>query len=103
MRKYLSSIVTSSFLLVATAMAAQGQPSFTTWAEATNLGAMVNSGLTDQHPAISKKGLSLYFVSNRSGGSGALDIYVSQRETTEDPWGPPVNLGPHVNSAGTEN
>jgi WD40-like Beta Propeller Repeat len=103
MRKCLSSIVTSSFLLVATAMAAQGQPSFTTWAETTNLGAMVNSGLTDQHPAISKKGLSLYFVSNRAGGSGALDIYVSQRETTEDPWGTPVNLGPHVNSAGTEN
>ncbi len=103
MKKCLSSIVTSSFLLVATAIAAHGQPGFTTWNEATNLGATVNSGVTDQHPAISKKGLSLYFISNRAGGSGALDIFVSQRETTADPWGPPVNLGPNVNSPGTEN
>ena len=103
MKRHLFSIVTSSYLLVLPVVSAHGQPGFTPWAEATNLGATVNSAVTDQHPAISKKGLSLYFISNRAGGSGGQDIYVSQRENTEDPWGSPVNLGPNVNSASTEN
>jgi Tol biopolymer transport system component len=103
MKKHLFSIVTSSYLLVLTAMAAHGQPGFTSWAEVTNLGTTVNSAVADQHPAISKKGLTLYFVSSRAGGSGGPDIYVTHRENTEDPWEPPVNLGPNVNSASTEN
>jgi hypothetical protein len=81
---------------------AYGQPDFTGWAEPTNLGAEVNSASIDQHPAISKKGLSLYFISNRPGGGG-WDIYVSQRESLADPWGQPVNLGQNVNSASMEN
>jgi len=46
----------------------------------------------------SADGLSLYFASKRSGGYGNLDIWVSTRATTADPWGEPVNLGPNVNT-----
>jgi len=80
-----------------------GRRGFSGWAEPVNLGVLVNSAANDQHPAISKDGLSLYFISSRPGGLGGQDIYVSQRESPNDTWGPPVNLGPNVNSANTEN
>lgn len=51
---------------------------------------------------MSKTGLSLYFASNRPGGFGGLDIYASQRASLDDPWGPPVNLGPPINSAAND-
>jgi WD40-like Beta Propeller Repeat len=31
-----------------------------------------------------------------------LDIYVSQRASVDDPWGPPANLGPTINSASND-
>src|SRR3989338_10571982 len=45
----------------------------------------------------SKTGLSLYFGSDRPGGFGGLDIWVSQRASLDDPWGTPQNLGPRIN------
>ena len=67
-----------------------------------NLGPNVNSASIDRAPAISKDGLSLYFGSTRPGGFGGEDIYVSQRETRDDEWGPPVNLGPTINTTANE-
>ena len=73
------------------------------WSPPVNLGPAINSASNDQHPAISKDGLSLYFTSDRPGGSGGLDIYVAHRDAVGDPWGTPQNLGPAINSAGTDN
>jgi hypothetical protein len=72
------------------------------WSTPVNLGPVVNSSASDQHPAISADGLSLYFVSDRAGGLGGLDIYVSQRTAIGDAWGPPQNLGPTINSDVTD-
>jgi len=69
------------------------------WGEPVNLGPTVNSSAADAAPSISSDGLSLYFGSNRSGGYGGSDIYVTTRETTDDPWREPVNLGSTVNSS----
>jgi hypothetical protein len=44
----------------------------------------------------------MYMASNRPGGMGGLDIWVSTRESTEDPWGPPSNLGAPINTAADE-
>ena len=63
-----------------------------------NLGPIVNSPSYDSDVSISVDGLSLYFTSNRPGGSGSYDIWVTTRESVQDPWGEPVNLGPIVNS-----
>jgi len=72
---------------------------YSDWAAPTNLGPIINSASSDQGPAISKDGLSLYFHSNRPGGlGGPFDMYVSQRASVDDPWGPPINLGPPVNT-----
>jgi len=53
-------------------------------------------------PDISADGLWLYFASTRVGGYGSGDIWVATRATTNDPWTEPVNLGPNVNSSGSE-
>ena len=76
---------------------------FSDWGTPTNLGCVVNSAAGEQGPALSKDGLSLYFGSNRPGGFGATDIWVSQRTSDDDPWGPPVNLGSLINTSGVEN
>ncbi|MFC1635366.1 hypothetical protein ACFL5Z_11035, partial [Planctomycetota bacterium] len=70
-----------------------------TFGTPTNLGSIVNSSSYDSDMSISADGLSLYFTSNRSGGSGSYDVWVTTRETVQDPWGEPVNLGPTVNSS----
>jgi hypothetical protein len=64
-----------------------------------NLGPTLNTSSQDSAPSISADGLSLYFSSNRAGGYGAGDLYVATRESTDDDWGPAVNLGPTVNTA----
>ena len=72
------------------------------WGPPVNLGPTVNSSASDGCPSISSDDLSLYFASNRQGGYGGGDIWVTKRATTEDEWGPPVNLGPTVNSSSLE-
>ncbi len=52
------------------------------------------------HPSVSHDGKILYFVSDMDGGYGGLDIYSCTIEG--ETWGPPVNLGKNVNSAGNE-
>jgi len=68
------------------------------WGDPVNLGPVVNSSVKDEHPSISSDGLSLYFGSNRAGGKGAEDLWVTTRETKDSPWNEPVNLGSTVNS-----
>src|SRR5262245_40596552 len=69
--------------------------SFGPWGTPVNLGDVVNTPYLDQRPTLSKDGLSLYFGSNRPGSVGTLegsDLYVSQRASVNDPWGPPAKV-----------
>jgi Tol biopolymer transport system component len=68
----------------------------------TNLGPVVNSSAVEAEPSISADGLTLFFNGDRSGGSGGWDIWVTTRETTEDEWTPPINLGPTINSSSND-
>ena len=68
------------------------------WGPPTNLGPVVNSLNDDMGPCISFDGLELYFQSNRPGGAGLDDIWVSRRTTRDDPWGAPENIGLPVNT-----
>jgi Tol biopolymer transport system component len=72
------------------------------WTEPKNLGPVVNSQSIDGRAKISFDGLTLCFSSDRPGGSGGEDIWVTQRKTVFDPWEEPVNLGPVVNSSAQE-
>jgi WD40-like Beta Propeller Repeat len=62
----------------------------------------LNTPQLDGCPIQSPDGLSLYLASNRPGGRGGLDIWVSTRASTSAPWGAPANLGEPVNSAADE-
>ena len=75
---------------VAKADFAFGQPA--------NLGPTVNTASADCPDCSSSDGLALYLDSDRPGGHGNWDIWVSTRETLDDDWGPPVNLGPPISS-----
>jgi hypothetical protein len=86
-------------LIVALAISANAARADFTFGESINLGPTVNSSVRDFAPNISTDGLSLYFDSDRSGGHGDKDLWVTTRPTTEDPWGKPVNLGSTVNSS----
>jgi len=70
------------------------------WGTPMNLGPPVNTGQEDACASISADGLSLFFHSDRPGGLGYTDLYVTTRETINDDWGTPVNLGPPVNTSG---
>jgi len=93
--------LTGLLLLVSALAIAQDAPRFSGWSEPVNLGPVVNAWgdwtvAYDACPTISKDGLSLYFRSNRPG-HGSFDIWVSQRDSLEEPWGVPANLGPTIN------
>jgi hypothetical protein len=75
---------------------------FTDWSTPVNLGPVTNSAANDVAPALSRDGRSLYFTSNRSGGFGGEDIWVSRRTSRNGEWGTPVNLGPTINSGVNE-
>ncbi len=71
------------------------------WSKARNLGPNINSKFRETQPSFSSDGKSLYFVSNRPGGLGMHDIYVSVLKD-DGSWGVPKNLGPTVNTVGDE-
>lgn len=66
------------------------------WSIPENLGAPVNSRYSEKHPAVSADGRMLYFASDRPGGKGSLDLWVSR--WTGEQWSEPVNLGDSVNT-----
>ena len=72
------------------------------WGRAVNLGPTVNSSTFDGQPYLTPDGLVLLFCSNRPGGFGDWDIWVTTRETTDDTWSTPMNLGPLVNTSAGE-
>ena len=74
------------------------------WEEPVDLGPNVNSSGLEASPTLSSDGHLLFFSSDRPGGQGSNDIYVVRRADKSDDlgWGPAVNLGPDVNTAGFE-
>jgi hypothetical protein len=72
------------------------------WGAPVNMGGIVNSGSFDHSPILSADELALIFTSNRPSGFGGFDLWMTTRKTHSDPWSPPVNLGPGINSWGHE-
>jgi len=75
------------------------------WGDPVNLGPIVNQAGYDCHPSLSREGLVLFFSGyaaeglERPGGYGMADMWMSRRRSVSDPWEPPVNLGPKLNSS----
>ena len=67
------------------------------WSEPERLNG-VNSDFFDSFPSISPDGLAIYFASTRPGSYGNEDIYVAWRDSVDDEFGEPLNLGPAINT-----
>ena len=67
------------------------------WTPITKLNKNINTKYYESHASVSQDGKRLYFTSNRDGGYGGLDIYLSEKDASDD-WGPAVNLGSSVNT-----
>ncbi len=71
------------------------------WSPGNNLGQPVNTTYWESQPSISPNGRMLFFVSNRPGGMGGMDIWYSLRGS-DGRWGRPVNPGKIINTSGDE-
>jgi len=69
------------------------------WSEPANLGSKVNSSSSDFSPVITSDGLELYFCSDRPGGYGSNDIWMTRRETKDSLWSQAVPLDPPTNGS----
>lgn len=68
-----------------------------TWSKIEKLGEHINTKYWESHASISRDKSRLYFTSNRPGGYGDLDIYVSRRQS-DGSWSEPKNMGPTINT-----
>ncbi len=60
---------------------------------------VVSSPYDEIGPFLASDGVTLYFASNRPGGYGSHDIWMSRRlDDTWQNWSEPVNLGPEINT-----
>jgi outer membrane protein OmpA-like peptidoglycan-associated protein/tetratricopeptide (TPR) repeat protein len=67
------------------------------WSKARNLGRNINTSSWESQPSISPDGRELYFVSNRPGGIGKMDIWKSTLSENGF-FGKPENLGTQINT-----
>lgn len=67
-----------------------------TWSPIKKFNRHINSIGNETHAMLSPDGEKLYVTSDRKGGYGGLDIYVSKK--VKGDWGPLQNLGPIINT-----
>jgi WD40 repeat protein len=68
-----------------------------TWSYATPIGNGISTEFYESHPFISQDGKMLIFSSDRPGGSGQIDLYISERNPNGE-WTAPRNLGDKINT-----
>lgn len=66
-----------------------------------NFGPIVNTNAWETQPSLSSDGRTLYFVSNRAGGKGQSDIWMSRLQDNGE-WTNPENLGEFINTKKSE-
>lgn len=66
------------------------------WSPAVKLNRNINTRNWESHGFITEDGNYLIFASDRPGGFGGLDLYISRWENND--WGPAVNLGTEINT-----
>lgn len=71
------------------------------WSTPKNMGEEINTPGWESQPSLSADGRTLYFASNRSGGQGGNDIWMSKR-SDEGYFDTPINLGDVINTRNNE-
>ncbi len=71
------------------------------WTDPKPISDNINTDKYESHPFISQDGKYLIFASDRDGGSGETDLYISFRDVSGN-WGTAKNLGNTINTAKRE-
>ncbi|MGB4843528.1 MAG: OmpA family protein [Ferruginibacter sp.] len=74
------------------------------WTAPKSLGKKINlPDYNEMSPFIAADGVTLYFASDRPGGIGEMDIWMTKRlDDSWTKWSDPVNLGKPINTEGSE-
>ena len=83
------------FCLCSVAAFAQSPPDsakFGPWSTPINVGPPLNTQYNDMYAVLTDDELTVYFTSDRPGGLGTNDLWVSHRASTDAAWGDPENL-----------
>ena len=75
-------------------------PAAASWQTPVNLGSTINSTADDWYPVVARDGSFMIFASNRAGGFGDSDLWISRR--IDGQWQTPQNLGSAVNTSSVE-
>ncbi len=67
------------------------------WTEPKSLGKNINSKYRESHASYAPDGKTIYFTSDRPGGKGGMDIYMSTKNDKGE-WGAAVNIGDVINT-----
>ncbi len=116
MRRALVAVVSAVLLILTGALSGAAHPTRGEWSPAEsietfgagadeefNLSAVPGvTGGVEGCPFIAKDGLSFFIASDRLGGQGGLDIWISTRTSVDDAWGAPWNPGPPINTAAAD-
>ena len=109
MKRSLLAVGLVTLAAVAASMAALASAGeFSSWAAAVRVESIpgtdpsFNGAALDGCPFVSRDGKRFYMASNRPGGLGGIDIWVASRDSVDEPWGAPVNVGAPVNSAAND-
>ncbi|HUR10847.1 MAG TPA: OmpA family protein, partial [Flavitalea sp.] len=69
------------------------------WSEPKSLGKKINLPGNEMTPYVASDGVTMYFSSDRPGGLGSNDIWMTKRlDKTWQKWSDPVNLGSPINT-----
>ena len=66
------------------------------WGQTIKLNKNIDTKYWESHGFITENGNQLIFASDRPGGFGGLDLYLSKKVNGD--WGPAYNLGPQINT-----
>jgi OOP family OmpA-OmpF porin len=70
------------------------------WTKPEPLNESINTEFSETTPFLAADGVTMYFSSDRPGGQGSQDIYMTKRLGQGwTSWRKPVNIGPPVNTA----
>jgi tetratricopeptide (TPR) repeat protein len=72
-----------------------------TWSEPSNIGPHINTEYWEAQPSVSANGKMLFFISNRPGGIGGMDIWYSKSDKSGN-WSEAKNIGPTINTKNDE-
>jgi outer membrane protein OmpA-like peptidoglycan-associated protein len=68
------------------------------WSEPKNMGTAVNTSFDEDAPFIHHDGRTFYYSSNGSRSMGGFDIFVTEYDSAQGIWLPPLNMGYPVNT-----